>query len=332
MQELYQAVNSKMEFYPVLLKQAPLRFVHIEGDVETVLHYTDLEAKYRDPKYFLYCEYDLITFIPSLPPDDDPVHDVNVMEFSGVWHYDGLQRITAIKINERNEIKIEETVVPKDIQLGGVSILSNGVANILTNADLGTQVYQNSAGRYIAVRCAMDTEITSHNSSLYKPIPVGKVVSAVDSVLCSTNANEALTPAQKTAFWNRVEKEWVLKGTLNTDNKDSGVTVDLTGCTELIIWGGCTATGNNSLRANGKLLNYSVLTVARKGYLFKFEDSLLGFDCVLSKASETDKTTNMNYNINAYSICDGTKIKDLKTFTFSAPANIASCDLEIYAR
>ena len=226
-----QTLSEKMEFYPVLLKQAPLRFVHMDGDVETVLQYTDLESKYRDQKYFLYCEYDLITFIPSLPPDDDPVHDVNVMEFAGVWHYDGLQRITAIKINENNEIKIEETVVPKDIQLGGVSVLSNGVANILTNADVGTQVYQNSSGRYIAVRCATDSEIASHNSNVYKPIPVGKVVSAVDSVLCSTNANEALTPAQKTAFWNRVEKEWVLKGTLNTENKSTGVNVDLTGCT-----------------------------------------------------------------------------------------------------
>lgn len=101
---IQQELNDKMEFYKVVLEGSPVKFWH-EGVVQ---NYADLEAKYRDDKYFLYAEYESVTFIPSLPPDEDPVHPENVIEFSATWLYEGIQHITSIKINELEQIKIEE--------------------------------------------------------------------------------------------------------------------------------------------------------------------------------------------------------------------------------
>ena len=110
--KIEQIMSGKMEFYPVYLEQNPLRFVHYAEDgTAEELNYAQLAEKYRDEKYFLYCEYASITFIPSLPPDDDPMHEADILEFSALWNYDGEQRVTTIKISSDELIKVTEFVV-----------------------------------------------------------------------------------------------------------------------------------------------------------------------------------------------------------------------------
>lgn len=110
---IQQALSEKMEFYLVTLDGYPMQFKH--GN--EVLGFTELADKYNDPKYFLYCEYASITFIPSLPPVDDPIHPDRVLEFSANWHYDGAHWLTSIKINESNQIKIEEDRIALEADL-----------------------------------------------------------------------------------------------------------------------------------------------------------------------------------------------------------------------
>lgn len=99
-----QSQSDKMEFYKVELVDGAQP--HFEHDGVTVT-YAELADKYNDPKYFLYAEYRSVTFIPSLPPDYDPLYDSHVLEFSAVWDYLGEHRISIIKINDQNEIKAD---------------------------------------------------------------------------------------------------------------------------------------------------------------------------------------------------------------------------------
>lgn len=110
-QTLQQELSGKMEFYKVNLAGGvgTYHFTHTneDGSVDN-LNYADLKEKYLDDKYFLFCEWRSVTFIPSLPPDYDPTYGSEVIEFSAVWDYLGEHRITVIKINSDGQIKADE--------------------------------------------------------------------------------------------------------------------------------------------------------------------------------------------------------------------------------
>lgn len=109
--EIMPIIDGKMEFYKVDCTGAytNISFWH-DG---TRLYYNDLVEKYNDPKYFLYAEFEGLTFIPSLPPVDyDPI-----LEFICTWIYGGRPHVARLVINSNNEGKYDglDVVITSDL-------------------------------------------------------------------------------------------------------------------------------------------------------------------------------------------------------------------------
>lgn len=100
-EEIKPLIDGKMEFYKVDAQGAYTNISFWHDGVR--LYYNDLVEKYNDPKYFLYAEFEGLTFIPSLPPVDyDPI-----LEFICTWIYGGIPHVARLVINSDNEGKYD---------------------------------------------------------------------------------------------------------------------------------------------------------------------------------------------------------------------------------
>lgn len=102
--------QDEMRFFPVVFNDTvvPNRFEDTNGNPLT---FADLASKYLDPNYFLYCEYQAVTYIPSLPPVEDPIHEEKALEFSALWWYEGEVRASRLIINENEQTKNETKIL-----------------------------------------------------------------------------------------------------------------------------------------------------------------------------------------------------------------------------
>lgn len=195
---LSQEVSNKMEFYKVVLDGNPLSFKH-DG---VVVNYAQLADKYRDDKYFLFAEYENVTFIPSLPPDDDPMHDENVLEFTAVWKYSGAMHITSIKINELEQIKVEEFEAVGDVTINGASIVDGGVAAVpIANATNKLGLIQGGWYKFIVDANGRPQCYAMTRKEEYVPESNYMFVSkgTLNTVLANPSIMPALTESEKAA-------------------------------------------------------------------------------------------------------------------------------------
>lgn len=93
-----------MRFYEVTV-EGPESNLHFVKDGVT-LTYDDLVAKYEDPQYFLFVEYQGLTFIPALPP---MVGD-EILEFTCQWIYGDKVQTSRLIINSDNQVKYETKI------------------------------------------------------------------------------------------------------------------------------------------------------------------------------------------------------------------------------
>lgn len=93
-----------MRFYEVTVEGAEPNLHFVKDGV--TLTYADLVSKYEDPQYFLYVEYQGLTFIPSLPP---MVGD-EILEFTCQWIYGDKIQTSRLIINSANQVKYETKI------------------------------------------------------------------------------------------------------------------------------------------------------------------------------------------------------------------------------
>lgn len=216
--DVRQEMSDKMGFYPVSLEGSPLQFIHHEKDgTDTVLGFTELADKYNDPKWFLYCEYAAVTFIPSLPPVEDPVHPDRVLEFSAAWYYSGSHWLTSIKINEGNQIKIEEHQIPTRDEMnagladkvGFSNYASDGVSGVVkTYAAYGTRTTQ-------AGYLASNTRTAQQYSSATEALIIGKGT--------LENIKETIVKSVGDSVYQPKEKEWELIETIKCSGGETHI-------------------------------------------------------------------------------------------------------------
>lgn len=162
------------------------------------------------------------------------------------------------------------------------------------------------------------------------------LVESVDSVLCSTTASEALTAEQQSNARARIgaeasKGEWVLKGTLTTKNKASGVTVDLSNCSELRIQGWTDATGTSILTTNRTSLIYGVSTNSIRNCIALWQDSSFGAENIYCKYANEKNSDAFANTGTAYSWF-GKYLREITLIKFNDASLITDCNIEIYAR
>lgn len=113
---------SGMQFYKVTFNDSTDKFIGPDG---SELNFAALADKYNDDAYFLFCEYQSVTYIPSLPPVEDPIHPDRVLEFVSTWVYGGDVNVSRLAINENEQIKNETFVVGGGGSSGEITDLTN---------------------------------------------------------------------------------------------------------------------------------------------------------------------------------------------------------------
>lgn len=237
-----------------------------------------------------------------------------------------------------------------DVQINGTSITQNGVANIplasiyttgVVGIDNSYGIWVNNGKLSLNKAIASDIDNRSFSSVMtpnYMPYGVKSVMSApVSATDPEWSASEQLAARQRLG----IDRDWVLKGTIagtadDRGNIDTGVNVDMTGCTELLIKGTGIATATCSIRAqfsNGSLV-YGGLTTSRKAFVGLWENSNLGILNIMCKGSPSDAGIIIADNISGYCIFNGNKISDITKITFcdTEYTNVTSCTINIYAR
>lgn len=129
---IQQELNDKMEFFKVVYDSTGDCFKDVNGNI---MDFAALEEKYRDDKYFLYCEYMMVTYIPCLPPDLDPAYDKKMLEFVSTWIYGGVINVSRLAINEDEEIRNETKIAEE----------SSNKVNSITNTTSTTEYPSNKA-------------------------------------------------------------------------------------------------------------------------------------------------------------------------------------------
>lgn len=126
-------------------------------------------------------------------------------------------------------------------------------------------------------------------------------------------------------------KEWLLKGTLTTENKSENLYVDLSGCTELYIIGDSTGIGNSWLNTSlGTFIGFPVKNGYRKiAAKFRYDGKMIY--PVFAKYAES----NLSYvrdNLE-YSYAYINKSMDIiSSIWLTAPNNVEKCNIQIFAR
>lgn len=127
------------------------------------------------------------------------------------------------------------------------------------------------------------------------------------------------------------KRGWVLVGTITTAEKDTGVNVDLSGCSELAIISLVTGTGDVHLYSGiHGLINQACQSNTRTTFA-TFKDTYFGYS---GNGKYTNGTAQSSINIVArcFDIIDGTHISDIGVISFKNPEVVTSCNVRIYAR
>lgn len=127
------------------------------------------------------------------------------------------------------------------------------------------------------------------------------------------------------------EKEWVLKGTITTAEKDTGVNVDLSGCTELAIISLVTGTGDVHLYSGNHGLITQACSNNTRTTFAAFKDTYFGYS---GNGKYTNGSAQSSINIAArcFEVIDRTHISDLGVISFKNSELVTSCNVQIYAR
>lgn len=318
--------------------------------------FTQVKDACLDPEKFVFVVYqnrlyipqyvynDRIFFTCTYQTDASGVQTRRIkMSSNGAISVDDVELATSDELSGKLEKPSSGIAVGKYFRVASIDDAGNPVLEAVdlpiadVNVDGVLKIdpfygFQLSATRKLTILKASNAEIEARTNQ-YRPITPYNLRPAVDSVLCSDKESEALTDAQKTAFWNRVEKEWVLKGTITTENKDTGVAVDLTGCTELTIVGTVVATGTSSLITDkyNLIYNAALSGTANRTLYATFKDSFFGFEAV----AKTENNTNGHYVTDlrsGYTYFGGEHIASASLIKWNQPGSITTCNLKIYAR
>lgn len=231
------------------------------------------------------------------------------------------------KIDDLEEIRnnansaLQEVPVASPTTVGGVKVVG------------GQGLYLAQDGRLTAESAVQGTIDARLNS--YKAITPAYLNYAVKASLTDDN-KMVLTDSEKATACQTIgaepkKGEWVLKGTI-TDGM-SGVNVDMTGCTEMLIYGTASATGNCSINANsgGFTLIDGIIGNGDRRFYAKFETALFGMEAVSCKYISNLTGTYIPSNGSAYSRTNIT-VDTIDRINVTNYTNITSCDIKIYAR
>lgn len=201
-----------------------------------------------------------------------------------------------------------------------------------TNPETGIRISDTSGvHNRIALNPASTSRIDSKTGNMAITPP--NIDRAIRSGLLS---NSQITDADYPAIHKTlgIEKEWVLKGTLTTENKDTGVAVDLTGCTEMIIAGTGSATSDTLLETNGgNNLIYAPLSSSNKKFYARFVDGYLGFECIFAGRHSSQTGSFVSSGLTSYCSVNGMKISNINRLVFGyGKENVTECNIQIYAR
>lgn len=128
------------------------------------------------------------------------------------------------------------------------------------------------------------------------------------------------------------KKEWQLKGTITDSNKDNGITVDLTGCTELILYGYAEVTENTSIRFNNNNVLNNIFTTSRKAGYASFKDNGFALECIAAAQVANYSTKTMLSGTNIAYVWVDKRLSDINNIRFARSETVTSCDIKIYAR
>lgn len=188
---------------------------------------------------------------------------------------------------------------------------------------------------------ATTTQISSRNDTR-NPICPSTINAAVTAALTDSNHLTMTSEQQDTACAvvgaERAKGEWVLKGTIvgNADDRgniNTGVSIDLTGCTEIDIRGYTVGTGTAYINNNFGWFVYRPIINGTKYFRIIFADDILGYRTVYKGESSSRNPTELSNSSGLqYDNVKGLKISRINKITISAPASVTECDLKIYAR
>lgn len=246
---------------------------------------------------------------------------------------DEVTQISDVTVNGESVVNADGVV---EIPVASASGNMGLVAVASTNPNAGIRIWSPSANeKYLALNPASDSRIDSRTGNM--AITPEKLDYSVVASLTDGKNTLFTEEKQKQAcetIGAKYEGEWLLKGTLTTENKDTGVNVDLSGCTELLIKGYVTGVGySNLLDSNSNSIIYRLSQNARHFHQYHWVDSMDGYENVSGGNLQTKGVASYVYgNAQGSSVVSGTKISGITKFSFNQPAQVTECTLEIYAR
>lgn len=243
-----------------------------------------------------------------------------------------------------DEIKDALSELPKSVSVNGVALTPDADGDValpiaavdrfgvikISSSYYGIQI--TNAGNLMLIRATTD-DINSKTNQ-YKAITPSDIDTVIRAALLS---NSQITDADKPQICQTIGAEpakgaWALKGTLSTDNKDVGVSVDLTGCTELIISGYTVGTGDSILQSNNASLMYQFAKNGERSSYLHYVDSPLGIEPIAAKYFDTKTNKYPSSNASVYAWLDDVHIASINRIFFSSPQNVTECEVSIYAR
>lgn len=231
------------------------------------------------------------------------------------YHYPN-DDVYAVDVPSVVSYKVKKNVV-NDVLVNNASVVNNGVATIpYARKNVHGTIMSDMYGFYTNTYgqpYAFVFNKTTYNAQ------------ANESFVSKGTLNNVLADYEK-------KSEWVLKGTITTENKASGITVDLTGCTELFVRSTMTATEDIYLTAfNSNRLLLNIGTSGARKVIATFADECGAIICTSSKYTSILTNDALVGNVNGYTT-DNASISSITDFKVSAPSSVTSCNISIYAR
>lgn len=226
--------------------------------------------------------------------------------------------------NDLNRQSEEIGNLPKDVKINGVSVLNDDKeANIPYSA-------QNVVG-LIASETAYATATNQSNGKFAcQPKTLAQYGNLSNSAFIGKGTLENI--GDDYVARHTKEKEWVLKGTLTTDNKNVGVNVDLRGCTELAFKGWTVGIGVSAVMANGaSIIDSACVNGTRNFIAFFKQDAVFGLLGELARYGSNRQMISTANQLVLYSHANRT-IEGFTIVTHGTPSNVTECYIEIYAR
>lgn len=241
-----------------------------------------------------------------------------------------------------------------DVQVNGTSVVADGVANVPIastsekgvagiNTSYGIGIYngdltiQPLEKKHIPARNGGNRPVISNVIDESVKYAMSAPIAETAGLVGGVYHYPAWTAEEQLAGRRRmgIDKEWVLKGTITSG---TGVTIDLTGCTEIIIYGTTRGTGDSSLQFKpnkNAILGGFVRNGARRLFAYITNVPTGGFlvrDYKYLDGSSYPPGEWVQSNGNGYSFVESVPVHTIEGFTLSAPGNLAECNVKVYAR